>query len=81
MKNGGTGAVELLARYDNTDLNDAGAGILGGEMETISGGANWHLTDHVRLMGNVISVDSDNNAATAPNDDPMVYNFRAQWDF
>lgn len=81
LKNGGTGAVELLARYDHTDLNDASAGILGGEMETISGGVNWHLTDHVRLMANIISVDSDNNAATAANDDPMVYNFRAQWDF
>lgn len=81
LRKGGLGAVEALVRYDHTDLNDAGAGILGGEMETISGGINWHLTDHVRLMGNVIAVDSDNNAATAPNDDPTVYNVRAQWDF
>ena len=81
LKNGGTGAVELLARYENTDLNDAGAGITGGEMDATTLGVNWHLTNHVRLMANVIDVDTDNNAATAANDDPTVYNFRAQWDF
>ncbi|HOO81733.1 MAG TPA: porin [Alphaproteobacteria bacterium] len=81
LKNGGWGAWEVLARYDNTDLNDASAGITGGEMDTVSVGVNWHLTDHIRLMANVIDVDSDANAATAANDDPTVYNFRAQWDF
>ncbi len=81
LKNGGWGAWEVLARYDNTDLNDIGAGITGGEMDTTSLGVNWHLTDHVRLMANVIDVDSDSNAATVANDDPTIYNFRAQWDF
>lgn len=81
LSNGGWGAWEILARYDKTDLNDASAGIMGGEMETITGGVNWHLTDHVRMMANVISVDSDSNAATAANDDPTIYNMRAQWDF
>lgn len=81
LKNGGLGAWEVVARYDNLDLNDASAGITGGEMDTITAGVNWHLTDHVRLMANVIDVDSDDNAATAANDDPTVYNFRAQWDF
>ncbi len=81
LKNGGWGAWEVLARYDNTDLNDDGAGITGGEMDTTSLGVNWHLTDHVRLMANVIDVDSDDNAATAADDDPTIYNLRAQWDF
>lgn len=81
LKNGGWGAVEVLARYDNTDLNDPGAGITGGEMDTTSLGINWHLTDYIRLMANVIDVDSDANAATAADDDPTVYNVRAQWDF
>ncbi|MEZ5814448.1 MAG: porin [Alphaproteobacteria bacterium] len=81
LKEGGWGAWELLARYDNTDLNDTSAGITGGEMDTTSVGVNWHLTDHVRLMANVIDVDTDNNAATAANDDPTIYNVRAQWDF
>ena len=31
-------------------------------------------------MGNVVSIDTDANASVA-NDDPTLYNFRAQWDF
>ena len=80
LKNGGTGAVELVARYENLDLNDQGAGVLGGEFDATTVGINWHLTNNARLMANVIDVDTDNNAVVA-NDDPTVYNFRAQWDF
>ncbi len=80
IRNGGTGAVELVAAYANTDLNDQGAGILGGEADTLTFGVNWHLTNNVRLMGNVVSIDTDENASVA-NDDPTLYNFRAQWDF
>ncbi len=80
LKNGGLGAVEVVARHSNTDLNDAGAGIMGGELEQNSAGINWHLTDYVRLMANVIDVDTDSNGVVA-DDDPTVYNVRAQWDF
>lgn len=80
LHNGGTGAVELVASYANTDLNDQGAGILGGEADTTTVGVNWHLTNNIRLMGNVVSIDTDENASVA-NDDPTLYNFRSQWDF
>lgn len=80
IRAGGTGAVELIAAYANTDLNDTGAGILGGEAETITFGINWHLTNNTRLMGNIVAIDTDENASV-PNDDPTLYNFRAQWDF
>jgi phosphate-selective porin OprO/OprP len=80
LDNGGWGALEVLARYENVDLNDVGAGITGGELKNTSVGVNWHLTDYVRLMANVIDVDTDSNASVA-DDDPTVYNFRAQWDF
>lgn len=80
LKSGGAGAWEVVGAYANTDLNDLGAGIAGGEAETITLGVNWHLTDHVRLMGNVVAIDTDNNASVA-NDDPTLYNMRAQWDF
>lgn len=80
LKDGGAGAVELVAAFANTDLNDESAGITGGEADTTTLGVNWHLTDYVRLMGNVVSVDTDENASVA-NDDPTLYNFRAQWDF
>jgi len=80
IRNGGTGAVELVAAYANTDLNDTDAGILGGESDTYTFGVNWHFTNNIRLMGNVVAIDTDENASVA-NDDPTLYNFRAQWDF
>ncbi len=80
LKNGGWGAWELVARHSNTDLNDMGSGIMGGELEQTSGGVNWHLTDRIRVMGNVVAVDTDSNAVVA-DDDPIVYNVRGQWDF
>lgn len=80
LKNGGIGAWEVVGAYANTDLNDAGAGITGGEAETLTLGVNWHLTNHIRLMGNVVAIDTDDNASVA-NDDPTLYNMRAQWDF
>lgn len=80
IKSGGTGAVELVAAYANTDLNDNSAGITGGESETLTFGVNWHLNNNIRLMGNVVSIDTDENASV-PNDDPTLYNIRAQWNF
>ena len=80
LKEGGWGAWELLARYENLDLNDNSASINGGELDNVSVGLNWHLNDRVRLMANVVDVDTDSNAVVA-DDDPTLYNFRAQWDF
>lgn len=80
LKNGGAGAWEVVGAFSNTDLNDASAGITGGEADVTTLGVNWHLTDHVRLMANVVDIDTDANASVA-NDDPTLYNFRAQWDF
>lgn len=76
----GCGAWEVLARYERVDLNDASAGISGGKLDNITGGINWYLQDNLRLMLNITQVNVDNNAP-APNDDPLVYNFRTQWDF
>jgi len=53
---------------------------MGGELDSTTAGVNWHLTNNARLMFNVIDVDTDSNAVVA-NDDPTVYNVRAQWDF
>ena len=80
LTGGGTGAWEIVGAYGNTDLNDAGAGITGGEADTATLGVNWHLSDRVRLMANVVDIDTDSNASVT-NDDPTLYNFRAQWDF
>ncbi len=80
LSSGGAGAWEIVGAYANTDLNDVSAGITGGEADTLTLGLNWHLTDYVRLMGNIVSIDTDEHASVA-NDDPTLYNFRAQWDF
>lgn len=81
LKKGTWGALEVLARYESVDLNDSDAGITGGQLDNVTGGLNWYLTNHIRLMANVTSVDTDANAATAPDDDPTIYNTRVQWDF
>ena len=80
LQGGGTGAWELVGAFANTDLNDVSAGITGGEADTITLGVNRHLTDRVRLMANVVDIDTDNNGSVA-DDDPTLYNFRTQWDF
>jgi phosphate-selective porin OprO/OprP len=76
--NGDWGALELAARYSHLDLNDSG--LNGGEMNNITLGANWYLNNYMRLMGNVIFVDTDENATT-PNDDPTVFLMRSQVKF
>lgn len=51
----GWGALELAARYSHLDLNDGG--IDGGEVQTMTLGANWYLNPNVRVMGNYTWAD------------------------
>lgn len=80
LKAGGWGAFELLGRYDTLDLNDANAGINGGELRQYTAAANWYLRDNLRLMLNYAVVDSEDNPVDA-DDDPHVINLRTQVDF
>jgi len=73
--NGDWGAVELAARYSTLDLNDEGFN--GGELDTVTLGANWYLNNYLRFSGNYIFSDSDENAVV-PNDDPEIFLVRAQ---
>lgn len=75
---GDWGAVELAARFSHLDLNDNG--LNGGEMNNTTFAANWYLNDYMRLMANVILVDTDGNATT-PDDDPTVMLIRSQVKF
>jgi phosphate-selective porin OprO/OprP len=77
---GATGAVEIALRYSNTDLNDAGAGVLGGEMDNFTVGVNWYINNNVRLMTNYVSVETDSNAAVG-NADTDIVEVRAAIDF
>ncbi|MDG1286877.1 MAG: porin [Rickettsiales bacterium] len=80
LSQGGIGAWEILARYENLDLNDSGAGILGGELDATTVGLNWYLNNNSRVMFNFIDVDTDSNAVVG-NDSPQIYSARAAWDF
>ena len=75
---GDWGAVELAARYSHLDLNDNG--LNGGEMNNITFGANWYLNNYMRMMANLIFVDTDNSAPT-PDDDPTIAVVRSQVKF
>ncbi len=47
---GGTGAVQLVARYDYVDLTDNG--IFGGVKKTVIVGVNWWLAHHIKIAAN-----------------------------
>jgi len=80
IKEGNWGAWEVLARVDNLDLNDEGAGVTGGEMNNYTLGVNWYLRDNIRMMFNYVDVNTDDEAVVA-DDDPQVMTLRTQWDF
>lgn len=80
LRQGGWGAFEILARYDTLSLDDAGAGIAGGEVDQYGLGLNWYMRDNLRMMANYTSVDSNGTAVVA-GDDPDVVHLRAQVDF
>jgi phosphate-selective porin OprO/OprP len=46
---GGHGAVELVARFSDIDLDSQG--ISGGKFKRFTPGANWYLTSYLRLEG------------------------------
>ena len=73
---GGVGAWEAAVRFSHIDLTDGP--ILGGEEDNITFGLNWHINPMLRFMVNVVLVNTN---ADAGNDDPTVYQMRAQIDF
>ncbi|TBV73907.1 OprO/OprP family phosphate-selective porin [Pseudoxanthomonas winnipegensis] len=58
---GGWGAFEVLARYDDYDFTDAARG---GEGEAFTFGVNWYLTSFARLMLNVVHWRTDNKVGS-----------------
>ena len=53
----GTGAFQLAVRYAELDLNDSGAGIAGGEQQSVTVGLNWELNPMSRVMYNYVHAD------------------------
>lgn len=67
-----SGAWELGLRYSTLDLNDFGAGILGGEAENVTLGVNWYAGPHVRVMANATYVNNDRRADGGSPTGPLV---------
>jgi len=72
----GYGAVELLARYDDLDLDDAG--IFGGRQRDLTFGANWYLTSHFKFQANYVHVLDEKRALYSATDEVQL---RAQVQF
>jgi phosphate-selective porin OprO/OprP len=63
---GGWGAFEVLARYDDYDFTDTARG---GEGDAYTLGLNWYLNDAVRLMLNLVHWTTDNKVGDYPGRD------------
>jgi phosphate-selective porin OprO/OprP len=80
---GGIGAIEVNARYDYLDLNDAG--IVGGQQKTALIGLVWAPIDYIRITANYGKVWIDDaRVATATGDRSYkadTFGLRTQVDF
>ncbi len=84
FKNGGLGAVEVAARYDQIDLSSNG--VNGGHQRGVTMAVNWYLNQNVRLMADYrLAFDVKGSPVTSANGgrvpDQDVVNLRAQWAF
>lgn len=80
---GGIGAIEVNARYDYLDLNDAG--IVGGQQKTALIGLVWAPIDYIRITANYGKVWVDDARVAAANGDRNysadTFGLRTQVDF
>ena len=70
------GAWELAVRFSNLDLNDKD--IQGGEEDNLSLAVNWYSSDHWRVMGNLIKVES---VGPFGEQNPSIAQIRIQYFF
>jgi phosphate-selective porin OprO/OprP len=77
------GALELAVRYSTLDLNDQD--VVGGSSDQITFGVNWYYKPQLRFMMNYILVNNDRYADAdgdvAIEDEPKIFQLRAQADF
>ncbi len=73
---GGYGAWQLVARYENMDLNDNTT--VGGDGDVLSVGINWTPIKNVRFMGTYNKlVDFDRLGDAADGTEPAAFTFRS----
>ncbi|WP_144394111.1 OprO/OprP family phosphate-selective porin [Pleionea sediminis] len=58
----GQSDMEIALRYSVSDLDDSGAGILGGQSDIITLGFNWYLNTNIVIRTNYIMADLNENA-------------------
>ncbi len=82
LKNGGWGAVELAARYDQNDLNSDSEN--GGSEKAITVALNWYLNENLRLMADyrtAFDIGSSKETADTDLDNVHAFTFRTQLAF
>ncbi len=79
------GAIELAARISNLNLNDADAGIMGGEGNNVTLAANWYPYPNLKFAANYVLINHDEFATGtgdyAGNDDYSVFQFGFYYSF
>jgi phosphate-selective porin OprO/OprP len=81
---GGIGAVQVNVRYDHLDLDDAGAGFLGGKQDAYAVGLSWMPTSRTRLILNYARLQFEDSAIPVGGDRSYgadAIGMRAQFDF
>ncbi len=76
----GPGSLELLARYNRTNLNDEDSYIMGGEQKDFSLGCTWYVNHNVLMKLNFTNVDLDENALNGEENFNMIQT-RLQFSF
>lgn len=66
----GRGAVEVVARYSQLDLDDAD--VARGEGSAITLGANWYLNENVRIMMNYVTSEATDMSGIADRDSELI---------
>ncbi|MRT94691.1 OprO/OprP family phosphate-selective porin [Ancylomarina sp. 16SWW S1-10-2] len=68
----GPGSVELLARYNETDLNDPEAAIMGGKQKDLSFGCTWFVNHNILMKFNFTNIDLDEYALNGEENFNMI---------
>jgi len=76
----GPGSVELLARYNETDLNDTDALIMGGKQKDFTLGCTWYVNHNILMKFNYTNVDLDEYALNGEENFNMIQT-RVQFSF
>lgn len=74
------GSVELLVRYNVTDLNDDDVMINGGKQKDLTLGCTWYVNHNILMKLNFTNVDLDENALNGEENFNMIQT-RLQFSF